>query len=1003
MYSAAFQSSFSVTRRNAMVTRFNLQLLLKSEPTRLSAVAAAILAMVLGLGVSADAQEDLHMRGAQVLGGPVTPVIVNIDLRDIPEAPAWRPGDPIKEIPRRFFPPKDGEPGIYEANPDPLADLQRNTTMRSTEAFTTPILNQAGMGYTGVNPPDTVGDIGPNHYIQAINNSGGGIFQVLDKTGTALTGQIFMDSMGSGSCGSGLGDPIVLYDRQADRWLLQEFSSGGNYMCFYISQTADPVAGGWYHYAFQAPSFPDYPHFGVWSDAYYGTANESSSAVYAFDRTSMLTGATASSMQRFTLPDLSGYGFQAATPADLDGADAPPSGAPGLIMRHVDEEAHSNYTNNPATDLLEIFAFTVDFATPANSILDQLPNVLIADFNSKFNDYTTFYSVPQPGTSSELDPIREVVLHRLQYRNFTSHESLVGVLPTNLEPTSTSAVNAAQRWFELRRTGGDWSVFQEGTFAPGDADENRFVGSIAMDQSGNVGMGYSITDVDAGSPIYASLRYTGRLESDPAGVMTQTETQQITGSGTGSGRWGDYASINIDPEDDCTFWFTSEFQNGSGWATQITSFRFDACGCDIVITPPVASAIASAPNVITVSWTDSPQAVVTEYLVLRSRTMGGPYNLIATVPDSSSGVGSGAVYQLNDTDVSGGIDYFYVVRASDGEACRSDFSNEAMATATGVCTLAPIFDGVVSVTNPQSVDCALDVQWAAGTYECGSSLTYNVYRSTSSGFTPDASTMVASCVSAISMVDTTASSGITYHYIVRAEDNSGNGSGPCSGGNEDGNTAEASAAATGPDAVYFADDMESGDGNWSHGGSGDTWILSTNRAHSGVTSFYATDVSTVSDQQLDSLDFALPAIPGITLEFWSWQEVEDRSGGCFDGGIVEASTDGGSNWTQLPDMVMLTLPYDGPVSTSFSNPIGGQDAWCGDPRDWSQHVVDLTTYAGQTVKLRFRMATDSSVSREGWYIDDVRVITPSDCFENTSIFIDGFESGDTSAWTSTTP
>ena len=493
--------------------------------TRLG-IATAVVALLVVSAMPAAANEPLHMRGAQVLGGPVTPTIVNIDIRDLPAAPAWQPGDPIKEIPRRFFPPKDEIMTPYEANPDPLADLQRATAMRSTDAFTTPIVNQAGQGYTGVNPPDTVGDIGPNHYIQSINGSGGALVQIYDKTGTLIGAPFAMDSFGSGSCGSGYGDPIILYDRLADRWLMQEFSSGGNYMCFYISQTADPVAGGWYHYGFQAPSFPDYPHFGVWPDAYYGTANENS-AVYAFDRTNMLAGATAQPMQRFGLSDLLGYGFQCATPADLDGADAPPAGSPGIIMRHVDEEAHSNYTNNPTTDLLEIFAFTVDWTTPANSSLVQLPDVVIADFNSKFEDYSTFYSVPQPGTGSQLDPIREVVLNRLQYRNFGSHESLVGVLPTNLEPTSTTAVNAALRWFELRRNTGDWGVFQEGTFSPGDADENRFVGSIAMDQSGNIGMGYSITDVDPATPVYPSLRYTGRLlerrarrhdpDRDPAG------------------------------------------------------------------------------------------------------------------------------------------------------------------------------------------------------------------------------------------------------------------------------------------------------------------------------------------------------------------------------------------------------------------------------------------------------------------------------------------------------
>mgnify|MGYP001813050017 FL=1 len=217
---------------------------------------------------AADDEGPLEIRGAQVVGGPVTPMIVNIDIRDLPAVEAWKPGDPIKEIPRRFYPPKGVDPMSYEAYPDPLVDLQATAEMRVAEGFSTPVVNQGGQGYTGVNPPDTVGDVGPNHYIQSINDSGGAVVQIYDKTGATIGNAFAMDSLGSGSCGSGLGDPIVLYDRQADRWFMQEFSSGGNYMCFYISQTADPVSGGWYHYAFQAPTFPDYPHFGVWHDAY---------------------------------------------------------------------------------------------------------------------------------------------------------------------------------------------------------------------------------------------------------------------------------------------------------------------------------------------------------------------------------------------------------------------------------------------------------------------------------------------------------------------------------------------------------------------------------------------------------------------------------------------------------------------------------------------------------------------------------------------------------------
>ena len=200
--------------------------------------------------------------------------------------------------------------------------------------------------------------------------------------------------------------------------------------------------------------------------------------------------------------------------------------------------------------------------------------------------------------------------------------------------------------------------------------------------------------------------------------------------------------------------------------------------------------------------------------------------------------------------------------------------------------------------------------------------------------------------------------------------------------------------------VYFSDDMEGGAPGWSHGGTGDTWTLSTARPHDGAFSYFAQDVPSISDQWLSSPAVALPSdnLP-LTLQFWNWQEIEDSSGGCFDGGIVEISTDGGSVWTQL-NAELVTDPYDGPIDTNYSNPLGGLEAWCGDPQDWGQSIVDLDAYAGQTIMLRLRLGTDSAAGREGWYIDDVVV---QGCRETGLLFVDGFESGDTFLWSNTHP
>ena len=416
--------------------------------------------------------------------------------------------------------------------------------------------------------------------------------------------------------------------------------------------------------------------------------------------------------------------------------------------------------------------------------------------------------------------------------------------------------------------------------------------------------------------------------------------------------------------------------------------------CDPYVGPATLTAVNNGNNRIDLAWGVVAGSGIT-YKVLRA---------VGACPQSAyEEIASGiAGTSYSDTTVSGGITYSYTVMAVNDEGCDSDPSPCADETATGPCIEPPVFAGLETVNNPQTSSCALELNWSAATPVCSPTVAYNVYRSETAGFTPGPANLRQSCVAATTFTDEEVDNQVEYFYVVRAEDGTSSGAGPCNNGNEDGNTEEASGYPTGPDDVYFADDMESGDGNWTHSGIGDTWTLSTARAHSGSYSFFAQDVGSVTDQVLESNEFVLPNLAGITLEFWSYQVIEASSSGCYDGGIVEASTDAGSTWAQLDDALMMTIPYDGVVSTCCSNPIQSQSAWCGDPRDWSLYQVDLSSYAGQSVKLRFRIATDSSVNREGWYVDDVRVITPSECDAET-IFLDGFESGDTTAWSVTTP
>ena len=539
------------------------------------ALTAAVGILLLGFGAVAAAPPV----GPET-SDPVVPSVFNGDLRDLPTAPPWRPGDPVHEVPRRHNPhPEklhlDAIPlAPRSARIDPLLALQAGARAGEPQpAFATPILNFAGQTFGGATPPDTCGDVGKNYYIQVVNASGGGKFTVYNKSsGSVAAGPLFIDQLGSGgACASGFGDGIVLYDSLADRWLLSEFAGGGFHLCVYISQTANPITGGWFRYDFTTPNFPDYPKYAVWPDAYYVSSNEFSPAAYALDRTKMLQGLPATS-QRFTAADLPHFGFQALIPSALDGPLAPPAGAPNFFMRHRDDEAASPGSADPDHDFLELWQYHVDWAVPANSTFQGPINIPVTDFDSDLCGFFSFFCFPQP-SGPTLDPLREVIMWRLQYRNFGPHETLVGNLVTDIDGTNHGGI----RWFELRRSGGGaWTLFQEGTYAP-DA-HHRWMASLAIDGAGNMAMGYSVSS----TTLNPGIRYVGRLAGDPLGTMPQGEHTLIAGAGTSSSnRWGDYSSINLDPVDNCTFWYTHETASGT-WSTQIGAFRFDACKPAIV-------------------------------------------------------------------------------------------------------------------------------------------------------------------------------------------------------------------------------------------------------------------------------------------------------------------------------------------------------------------------------------------------------------------------------------
>ncbi len=490
-------------------------------------------------------------------------------LRDIPAQPrsAANHEEPLGRIPH---PPSPH--GV-----DPV--LQSTVSPRRLVA-TTPGLNFAGIG-TGdygfipnAAPPDTNGAVGATQYVQWVNES----IAVFDKTTGAIAagfpkaGNTLWSGFGGGCQTNNDGDPVVQYDKAANRWVLTQFSVSTTpfLQCVAVSTTSD-ATGTYARYAFTQPNFNDYPKLGVWPDGYYISFNMFSGNSFvggracAFDRTAMLAGIPATQICFQLTPTFGGL-----LPSDLDGATAPPAGSPNYFVAFGNDSAS-----------LDIWKFHTDFVTPGNSTFVH-SNILAPAFAAACGGGGT--CIPQSGTTQQLDSLADRLMHRLAYRNFGDHEALV------VNHSVTAGASVGIRWYEIRGLSTTPAVFQSGTYAP---DANfRWMGSIGMDQVGNIALGYTVSS----STIHPAIRYTGRVPTDALGTL-QAENTILNGAGSqtaGLSRWGDYSAMTIDPTDDCTFFYTTMYLKANGtfnWSTQIASFKFPSCNN----APPVLTTITVSP------------------------------------------------------------------------------------------------------------------------------------------------------------------------------------------------------------------------------------------------------------------------------------------------------------------------------------------------------------------------------------------------------------------------
>lgn len=451
-----------------------------------------------------------------------------------------------------------------------------------------PGLNFSGVGYgfTGPqgsfvyqgSPSSANGAAGLTQYVQVANIS----FGVFDKnTGAVVYGPVLLKTLWSGFGGpceaTNSGDPIVAYDRLANRWVITQVSatSGtGYFQCVAVSTSAD-ATGSYYRYAFEQPDWNDFAKLGVWPDAYYlsfdmfagGTTFEGARAC-ALDRRAMLAGARAAQQCfQLTVADSS------LLPSDMDGSLPPPAGSPNHFLEL-----------DPAAGSLRMWDFHVDWNTPANSRFSGPVLIPVAPFQtacgaSKIGNTGT--CVPQRGTKVELDSMGDRLMNRLAYRNFGDHESAV------VNHSIAAGASVGVRWYELRNLSGAPAVFEQGAFAPD--EKYRWLGSLAMDRAGDIALGYSIS-----SPaVYPGIRIATHAAGDAPGTMGN-EIVVIDGAGpqTGTTRWGDYSSMAIDPVDDCTFWYTNQYLAVGGttpWSSRIASFRLPAC-------PPAAFQLSASPS-----------------------------------------------------------------------------------------------------------------------------------------------------------------------------------------------------------------------------------------------------------------------------------------------------------------------------------------------------------------------------------------------------------------------
>ncbi|MEO7433819.1 MAG: hypothetical protein ABIR62_17770 [Dokdonella sp.] len=925
---------------------------------------------------------------------------ISAPLRDIlrtmpPQAPAGTEEEPF-EIPNILLKPSGRVSSLVPdysrmqtrgtGVPAPAVDLSFEAISSTTSGC-------------GCLPPDTNGDVSDVHFIQWVNSS----WQAFDKltgnpdpnTLTPRPGNSFFVGFGGKCETTNAGDPLAVWDARAQRWVMSQFVTSAPFaQCVAVSTTSDPF-GTYARYEFNFPNFGDYPHMGVWTDgagqdAYLLTTHEFSgssaflgASFIAFERDKMLVGDPTAAMVRF-----GGFDAYGVEPINLTGAlNAPTNACPSYV--HFDG----------ATSEYLFWDMCINWATPANTTVSANPSRIQGEpFVSYFDE------VPQLGSTAGLDSFGTHIMYHANARAFPvdapTRISLVvnHVVQGNVQQGGINWVH-----FDLDDHGAnpstptalDRHIVDQGTYAP---DANvRWMGGIAIDGSGDIGVGFS----KSSATIHPQIAITGRTLDDAAGTLRDesgcTDTIANGSQTSTSNRWGDYSAMNVDPVDQCTFYFTTEYYPttaSSSWHTRVCSFKFAECG------DPNYAVVAETPKRIEIC--EATTSANPSY-GLRIGVLNGFNGSVAL---TANGLPAGATAQFSPTPVTApGSSILTILGGATLPSGEYDFSVDAT---SGSLSRSIALELGVSATAPQVVTLLSPTNTAAGVkvrpvlnwgtldltdrifgdgfdgvapppiFTTSSALQYLVEVATDSAFTD----IVASATvqGTTWTVDTTLDANTQYFWRVTPSNYCGP-SAPSATFSFTTGTPGTCPAGTTASTVY-EETFDAGAGGWTAAGTGGTgWTQGAAPAGTGFTTpvWKVPDNTVSSDRTLTSPAITIPTAQSVILSYDAWHKSEqDPPTGCWDSSSLETSTNGGSSFDYLDASHMFTDPYNGTASAGA--PLAGRQSWCypgpAGTAAPSPSIVDLDSFAGQSLQLRFRTVSDSNTAAaapNGMIVDHVKV------------------------------